>query len=126
MARIHRRKVRIIWMDTPAELADLLDKHWDRTEKFLTDEFNRAGIDVQSYAKRNHPWTNRTFQAENEFFVKTYWEGTTLRMDIAQGAPHGVFLEYRWGGKWGIIPLSMNYGGARIRAAMNAVMRGAR
>ena len=129
MARRGRGRVRtkvagVVWETPPDMLADDLDKWMADLEARLFREVTRAGQDMLNYAIANHPWVNRTGQAEDGLHIKVYQKGATIQVDIAHGAPHGIFLEKRWGGKWGVIPMTISYGAPRVRAAMDSVLRG--
>lgn len=121
--QVRNRGVRLVWERSPWMLADNVDTYWKQVERELEQEYRRAAQDILDYAKRSHPWVNRTGQAEDQLHVDVYWEGTTLRIDLKHGVYYGIFLEKRWGGRWGVIPMSMNYGAPRVRAAMTAIMR---
>jgi hypothetical protein len=43
---------------------------------------------------------------------------------VRHGAPHGVYLENRWAGRWGVIPATMTYGYPLIARAMLNALRG--
>ena len=60
---------------------------------------------MQTYAKANHPWTNRTYSAQNK--LKGEYKATENELDIsiAHGVDYGYYLETRadFDGKYQIL-----------------------
>lgn len=86
-------------------------------ESFMSNfEFNmsEAARNIGSFVRTNHPWQNRTGDAEREFNV----EYGDKRMVMEHGVPYGKYLESMQGGKFGIIPAAFTYGKPIIQEAM--------
>lgn len=115
-------KAQIVWQTSPAELGNQIEDWWQRVEAKLASEMEALGADLKVYAQANHPWTNRTGQAEAQLNYSVIASGTEFEVVLYQGVYYGVYLEMRWGGRWGVIPaaLAANYGRA-IQAMMNAM-----
>lgn len=72
-----------------------------------------AARDMEAYAKDNAPWTDRTGNARKGLkgYAGTYGGGDAIAGDrhyyaaVKHGddIDYGIWLEVRWGGKWGII-----------------------
>lgn len=76
----------------------------------------RAGAEyvapqIQAFMKTNAPWTDRTGNARQGLKTKVYQKNDTVAIVLYHSMPYGPFLEVRWGGKYGIIPDSIAYGG---------------
>lgn len=81
--------------------------------------------DVWLYMTENHPWVNRTGDAEAALTA----EAVRLAEHIvsiyaAHGVDYGIWLEIRWGGKWGIIPEALQYAYPRIMRELQGVFAG--
>lgn len=53
--------------------------------------------------QREAQWTDRTGQARAELQTAVEWNGATVTLYLISGAPHGQYLELRWGGRYGIV-----------------------
>lgn len=68
-------------------------------------------MDMQSFARQNHAWQNRTGQAEEGLTgYSGAYGGAVAKPDkvvhyaaIRHGVPYGIWLEVRWGGRFAII-----------------------
>jgi hypothetical protein len=118
-----RGKVQIAWASSPDQLASPLDDWWLRIEERLAEELERVGQQMVAYARGTHPWTNRTGQAEAELHFRLEM-GDGFTLTVAHGAPHGVYLEHRWAGRWGVIPQSLTYGYPLAAQAVRNALKG--
>nr|DAZ68484.1 MAG TPA: type I neck protein [Caudoviricetes sp.] len=50
---------------------------------------------MQTYAKANHPWTNRTYSAQNKLKGEYKLTDNDLDISIAHGVDYGYYLETR-------------------------------
>lgn len=82
----------------------------------LESEMDAIASAMESYAKVNHPWQNRTYAAESTFTARLI-EPTVI--EIAHGVPYGIFLEVMQGGRLGIIPATLDFGAGEIMNAAN-------
>lgn len=79
----------------------------------LRAELASVASQMQAFAKANHPWQNQTGDAEATFTVRV--EGMSI---VAQhGVSYGVYLEFKFGGRDGIIPATMAHGAALLNGA---------
>lgn len=60
---------------------------------------------MQTYAKANHPWTNRTYSAQNKLKGEYKLTDNDLDISIAHGVDYGYYLETRadFDGKYQIL-----------------------
>lgn len=101
----------IVPMDT---LADDFARRRERFVSSFGTNMNDVTQRMQSYAQSNHPWQNRTGDAERLFSVQY----TDLLMVIEHGVPYGIHLENMQGGRFGIIPATLTHGKPIIQEAM--------
>lgn len=88
----------------------------------------RAGMakgasDVQSHARRNAPWTDRTSNARNGLFAKDYQEGKKVGIVLYHTMEYGKWLEVRWGGRYSTINPTIRAKGPAVMASVGAVMK---
>jgi hypothetical protein len=82
-----------------------------KAERAMVAGANYAATRIQSFMKVNAPWTDRTGNARDG--LKTQVEVGHNRVGIVlfHSVPYGPYLEVRFGGKYGIIPDALAYGG---------------
>lgn len=116
-------KARLVWVGMSAgQVGDAAYAWWQGVEQKLEPALQRVGQDMRAYAQMNHPWTNRTGRAEAELNYNVSREGNAIVLTVYQGAPYGIWLEVRWGGRWGILPETMTANYGRVMAAISAAM----
>jgi hypothetical protein len=78
---------------------------------------------AESFMKSQAPWTDRTGIARNGLRARVHLSGTDkVAIVLYHTAPYGVFLEVRWGGKFGIIPAAMAAAGPLWVEALGRLM----
>ncbi len=94
----------IRWDVEPVVLAEAFEKLGPRLVAILLDDVaNPMAEDMQTYARQNHPWTNRTMAAERGLEGSVKHEGNLIHMILAQTAENRHWLEIRWAGRYAII-----------------------
>lgn len=79
--------------------------------------------ETATWMKANHRWVNRTGEAEAKLQASAVQLAQHLiAVYIVQGAPHGIWLELRWGGRYGIIPDALMYAYPRIMDQLRGVL----
>lgn len=48
---------------------------------------------LENYAKKNKPWTNRTYDARNRLNATWQWRGAVIRIELSHGVDYGLYLE---------------------------------
>jgi hypothetical protein len=86
----------------------------------LRSQLQQVANEMLSWAQANHPWTNRTHAAEMGLDIDVTHGGR--RITLGHGAPHGVFLEFKHGGRWGVIRPTMEAFAPRYREAMQTAL----
>lgn len=99
-------------------MANNLDSWWNRVEGRLPMEMEAVGRKAIAFAAANHPWTNRTGEAERGLSYEVVRAGDVVTLTLYHAAPHGIWLETRWAGKWGVLPKAMTsvYGDVLLAA----------
>lgn len=94
----------IAWSRPPSGLAAQVQRFGRAVEDDLADFATRLAEDLVAFMKANRPWTDRTGDARrllNAKVVRGF--GGIVYIIIGHGVPYGVFLEVRWGGRFGIL-----------------------
>ncbi len=102
----------IVWRPgrTPAKLSAEIRVLGTRIDAAILRVAQAVAEDVRQYMVANHPWTNRTNEAEDNLRASAHrLAAHVVAIYLVQGAPHGIWLEIRWGGRWGIIPDALAY-----------------
>lgn len=95
----------------------------------------KSAPQVQNYARKNAPWTDRTGNARQGLFA-TYSAGREAFLSSSFGGDgtgqhvitlshsvnYGIWLEVRWAGKYAIIGPTVAAEGARIMGNMNKLI----
>lgn len=76
----------------------------DRLKVGLETMGNTVGRNMQSYARANKPWTNRTYSARNGLEFNVGWTSENL-LDISvyHTVDYGIWLELAHGEKYAIL-----------------------
>lgn len=114
----------VTWQGRADVLATNLDDWWGRVESRLPAELERVGAKAVAYAVANHPWTNRTGAAERGLSYEVVPSGDSYTITLYHAAPHGIWLETRWAGRWGILPKAMTSVYGDVMAAVQRAMQG--
>lgn len=80
-------------------------------------EMDAVARSMQAFARTNHPWRNQTGMAEASFTVKVVDENT---IEASHGVHYGKYLEYRWGGRFAVIPMTLDHG---VKQIMDVIRR---
>ena len=78
-----------------------------------------ASMDMESYAKSNRPWQDRTEQARTRLKGKSYRKVDGYRAEIAHGVDYGVYLEFANERKYAILEDSRDIAAAKARDRLN-------
>lgn len=92
-----------IQMDV-SQVTSNMEGFMDRLKAGLEVMGNTVGRNMQSYARANKPWTNRTYSARNGLESKVEWTSDTL-LDISvfHTVDYGIWLELAHGEKYAIL-----------------------
>lgn len=93
--------------------SDALYERLDDRLQTVKDAAEDLASEMLSYAKANAPWDDRSGTARRELWSSVVWTSeTTFSIMLGHGAEvfYGIYLEVKWGGRYGIIlPTLMQY-----------------
>lgn len=95
---------RVDWSKPPQDLGTAVVAY---AESLVFDALvaylEMKGAEIVAQMKRDAPWADRTGQARRELRHAVEVDGTMLTLYLISGAPHGQYLELRWGGRYAIV-----------------------
>lgn len=77
---------------------------------------------VQSYARRNAPWTDRTGNARQGLFARHNKTGGTHRITVYHTMPYGIWLEVRHSGRYQIIMPTVRAMGPEVMRSIQGIL----
>ena len=84
-------------------------------DNFLKNVVQLHAPRVETAAKRNAKWNDRTGNARNGLRgVAETQRGGPYKIILAHGVPYGIYLEVRWSGRLGIINPTISAEGAEV------------
>lgn len=78
---------------------------------------------LQDYMKRNHPWQNRTFQAEKRLSATVEEIPTGYRIVLAHGVDYGVWLELANEKRYAILEPTVRLRGPEVVQGMRNLLK---
>lgn len=127
--KVHYKK------DPPTRAIVKLRKLDEDLRGAILETLKQLAADMEAYAKANAPWQDRTGLARSS--LKGYYgaygsaKGKTYYAALKHGdnVYYGIYLEVRWGGRWGIVwrvhEVYKGKVGAMLRANLAATVRAA-
>lgn len=117
-------KTRIDWKRTPQKLGEEVIKYgqglvFDALVKYMQGKAEELMAQMQ----REASWTDRTGEARAELQTAVEWDGATVSLYLISGAPHGQYLELRWGGRYAIVSPTIPRAGIEIGDELKVKMR---
>lgn len=74
-------------------------------------------------ARENHRWTNRTGEAEASIYGRAERrDNAGFRIVVGGSAPHVIYLERRWGGKYAGITPALQRGAPRVMSRVRGLI----
>lgn len=96
----------------------------DRVQRAMVAGANYTATRVESFMKTNAKWVDRTGNARDGLNAEVKVEsGEKIAILLYHTMPYGPFLEVRWGGKYGIISPSIEYGAPLFIEAVGRLIR---
>lgn len=103
---------RLVWQISIDNLVSHYEGAEDQLLNGLESRMSSAARQIEAYAKANHPWTNRTGAAEAGLVGKAEDGGRIVSLE--HGVFYGIYLEFKHGGRWGILPAAVGTYGLPI------------
>lgn len=112
--------IRVEWTVPMSVLAAGWAKGREVFENELDFRLGEVARRMESWARSNHVWQNRTGDAEREFSVEFNYGSRVMVME--HGVPYGKYLEGMQNGRFAIIPGTFTYGQPLVVEAMQAAL----
>lgn len=93
----------INWDIGATTLFDGIDNFEEYTKNALQEKMLEFAVRMQTYARENAPWNDRTGMARSGLDVDVEDAGDTIKISLFHTVDYGLFLELRWGGAYAII-----------------------
>lgn len=77
---------------------------------------------MENYAKTNAPWTDRTGDAREYLSATVEETGPIGTIVLSHGVPYGIWLEIANGGRFSIIPETIDVYGPQIMRSLQNMM----
>lgn len=116
-------RTRIDWTRTPQELGQAIVQYGnDLVYNALVAYLKEKGPEIAAQMQREATWTDRTGQARRELRTEVEVNGTKITLCLITGAPHGVYLELRWGGRYAVVSPTIPRAGVEIGSELKQRM----
>jgi hypothetical protein len=106
------------WIVTPGQAFDEL---WSAYTNTLFQAgarvANSRATEMEAWMKQNAPWTDRTGIARQSLYADAEQDAVrvaAIRVGYRPEAPHGLWLEIAYGGKWAIITRTIDRWGSVV------------
>jgi hypothetical protein len=94
--------------------------------KFLDDTVGNTmrfyAPQVESAAKTNAPWQDRTGNARSGLIARAESSGDSYAIILAHQVPYGIWLEVRWAGRYAIIMPTIQAYGPKVMSTLRNVL----
>ena len=68
----------------------------EQRQLFAIETYGKAsGNKMVAYAKKGHPWTNRTYFAERTITTSCGWQGHRFQIRLHGGMSYDIYLEFK-------------------------------
>lgn len=107
------------------DLIEGLEKYGKRFDKAVYGYAKDSAEKLESYAKENRPWRDRSTDARKRLNCKVERTATGYRLVLAHGVPYGVWLELAHEKKYAIIEPTITFvGKTEIMPGFKGLMEG--
>ncbi len=113
---------KLVWRPSPsASIGLVVARMVGAIDDDVERELRAAGKQALTYMRASHAWRNRTGAAEARLNVESIGglPAHVHGIRLAHGVPYGVYLEFKHGGRWGVIRPGMTYAQSVVQAAMH-------
>lgn len=119
------RNVGIEWIKPPSELARAVEKYGDKVWRAVEGVANDIAKILESSAKANGPWNDRTGNARAMLKGSTDVASEMVTIYLVHGVEYGVWLETRWsfGGRYAVIWKTISSHIPTLMSKLQAILR---
>lgn len=93
-----------------------------RIDKAVTAATDLYGMRIETAAKKNAPWTDRTGNARNGLRTMVFHGDKEHVIVLYHQVSYGIWLEVRWDGRYEIIRPTINNQGKALMKMLNRLM----
>lgn len=93
-----------------------------KTREVMEERAVEFAEELVKYAKENAPWGDRTGFARSGLSGQVDSDGQNLTVSLFHTAPHGVWLEVRWNGRYAIILPTIEKKGSELLERWDDIM----
>ena len=117
-------RMRVNWSRSPHDLGQKVIQYGqDLVFEALVAFVKSKAPEIAAQMQREAAWTDRTGQARRELRTEVEVTGATVTLYLISGAPHGQYLELRWGGRYAIVSPTLPRAAVQIGDELKARMR---
>jgi hypothetical protein len=118
-------RARVVWQRDPADLGRAITEYGEKLVYSALVQYLEAHAgEIVEQMRREATWQDRTGEARRKLSATVETSGAQVTLYLAHGAPHGIFLEVRWGGRYAIVgPTTMRIG-PEIMRGMSGLAEG--
>lgn len=114
----------IEWEFTPTQLASNVLGHKERLLKAILDLARVFAARIQSWARKNAVWTDRTSNARQGLFARAVPLAAGVAIVLFHTVDYGIWLEIANAGRFAIIMWALQAHYGPLMAALRALVRG--
>lgn len=112
------------WVDAPEEVfTDLAVSYQADIDTAVLEIANDYSPQIADYMKQNHPWQNRTGEAERQLGSEVIELVNEVVIAFGHGVDYGIFLETMQGGRFAIISPALDIFAVKIWADVQGLFR---
>jgi hypothetical protein len=102
----------------------MADDPWDAKRKAILHAAHVCAVNAQQWAIKNHPWKNRTGDAESNLAYFVVDNDKRIAWGVAQGVDYGKYLETDNDGKYGVTEKAVDHFAPDFKAMLDDIMKG--
>lgn len=114
----------LVWLTPVEDITDNLDRWYETFRRRLSVSLVGAGRVLVTLAKTRHPWRNRTGMLEASITSELKESSGGYELEISENTYYAIFVETRWGGRWGVLPDVVDSAGEPIMSAIKSALGG--
>jgi len=120
--------VGVRWVTPPAVLAGAIELYGKMVVDAVVQVAEEIDALMEADAKQNHPWTNRTGDAEAGLFGKTVRDAAaglvSIYLSHGTEVDYGIWLEINHGGAYAVIMRTIEAHLPELQAKLNGLLQG--
>lgn len=115
---------RLVWQLPPRNLAQKVRDYLTRLMKAVVGLATYFAAQIESAARKNASWTDRTGHARQGLTARAFKAGTAVTIALFHSAIYGIWLEVKNSGRFAIILPTLRQFHPQVMAGLQALVRG--